>query len=85
MNDPTHPVHLGNLYAISAAIVSRMMSHARDEPWAILVQPDGTMTAHAADSRVLVEPGFVGWVSKDTDPVRFAARLAAAHAKVMGE
>ncbi|MCR6496206.1 hypothetical protein LJB71_08250 [Thermomonas sp. S9] len=83
MNDPTQPVQLGNLYAIAAAVAAAMVTPGRAEPLGVLVQRDGTITAHAADIVLMGNPGFVGWVSEDTDPQRFAQRLAAAHAKVV--
>lgn len=88
MNDPTQPVQLGNLYAIAGAVAAAMVTPGRAEPLGIVVRRDGTLSAHGLQSdeptsRLLNDPGFVGWVSEDTDPQRFAQRLAAAHAKVM--
>lgn len=86
MHDPTRPVQLGNLYAIAAAVIAVMIPPGQTEPVALRVDRDGTITLVGLQdedpANLLDAPGFVGWLSAETDQTRLAQRLAAAHAKV---
>ncbi len=84
MIDPAQPLRLGNLYALMAAVAVGMVDSSRSEPLGLIVMPDGTLNAvDHAHAPPTTTPGFVGWMSADTDPARLSQRIAAAHAKLL--
>lgn len=83
MIDPTQPLRLGNLYALMAFVAMEHVTPSQSEPLGLIVLPDGTLNAVSAEHAPPGSPGFVGWLSADTDQARLAQRIAAAHAKLL--
>lgn len=83
MIDPAKPLRAGNIYALMAMAAIAMVDSGQSEPLGLVIQVDGTVSIYSHEVTQSDDPGFIGWMSADSDPARLAQRIAAAHTKLM--